>query len=98
MTSQTLFAHSQGNHYSSRYPLAERSVRRCLQTQWERLVSKTEGAQAVAEHEESLSSYWLLLPFKLYAYWWSFAFAYFSGETPECPVSQPSASSRCMQM
>ena len=35
---------------------------------------------AVAEHEEAYSSYWLLTPFKLYAYWWSFVFAYFSGE------------------
>ena len=38
----------------------------------------------IAEHEESLSSYWLLVPFKMYAYWWSFALAYFSGETPGC--------------
>lgn len=35
---------------------------------------------AVVEHEEAYSSYWLLTPFKLYAYWWSFVFAYFSGE------------------
>ena len=34
----------------------------------------------MAKHEEGYSSYWLLTPFKLYAYWWSFAFAYFSGE------------------
>ena len=26
----------------------------------------------------------VLVPFKMYAYWWSFAFAYFSGETPGC--------------
>ena len=75
-------------------------MRHALQTQWERLVSKAEGAQAVAEHDESLSSSWLLSPFKLYAYWWSFAFAYFSGETFNCPfLLKPYAfSSFCMQM
>lgn len=50
-------------------------------------MAKTEGAQVAAEHEESLSSYWLLIPFKQYAYWWSFAFAYFSSKTPCYPPS-----------
>ena len=72
-------------HCSFGYPEVDWSVHHALQTQWERLIAKTEGTQAVAEHEESLSSYWLLVPFKMYAYWWSFAFAYFSGKTPDYP-------------
>ena len=51
-----------------------------LQTVWERLITKPEAAQAIVEHDESHSSYWLLTPFKSYAYWWSIAFAYFSGK------------------
>lgn len=50
------------------------------QSQWEKLVTKAETTQAVPDHDEAFSSYWLLAPFKHYAYWWSFAFAYFSGD------------------
>ena len=42
-------------------------------------MSKPEIAQGVAEQDEASTSYWLLAPFKLYAYWWSFTCAYFSG-------------------
>ena len=51
-----------------------------LQPVWERLITKPEQAQAIVEHDESHSSYWLLTPFKSYAYWWIIAFAYFSGK------------------
>ena len=59
-----------------------------LQTQWDRLVAKPEVAQIVAEHEEGLSLYWLSVPFKVYAYWWSFAFAYLSGEVSDVQIHE----------
>lgn len=36
--------------------------------------------QAHSEAEENFSSYYLPAPFKSYAYWWSFVFAYFAGD------------------
>lgn len=54
-------------------------------------MTKPEAAQVVADHEEGLSSYWLLVTFKLYAYWWGFAFAYFSGEVPIVQINDQDA-------